>query len=147
MPCTYYLCSNCMLIPDSGLDYTSSLLTAVFNGSSTAVVSVPTLPDDIVEGEENFTAIIIVPVDATTTYRVTRGTPATATVLRTQMTAKGVSCRVANNGCIQSGLLAPSVTAVCIILSPLFPFVDPQSADPLCTFQHCTTDRAALCTV
>ncbi len=69
-----------MLIPDC-LDYTSVLLTAVFRGSSTAVVSVPTLPDNIVEGEENFTAVILVPADATTTYRVTRGTPATATVV------------------------------------------------------------------
>ena len=69
------------LYATDGPDYTSGLLTAVFRGSSTAVVSVPTLPDNIVEGEENFTAVILVPVDATTTYRVTRGTPATATVV------------------------------------------------------------------
>ena len=68
-----------MLIPD-GPDYTSSLLTAVFRGNSTAVVPVPTLPDYIVEGEESFTAAIVVPVDATMAYRVTRGSPATATV-------------------------------------------------------------------
>ena len=69
-----------MLIP-GGPDYTSGLLATTFRGSSTAVVSVPTLPDSIVEGEENFTAAILVPLDATTTYRVTRGTPATATVV------------------------------------------------------------------
>ena len=75
-----YLCSICMLIPDC-LDYTSSLLTAVFRGNSTAIVPVPTLPDYIVEGEENFAAVIIVPVDATVAYRITRGSPATATVV------------------------------------------------------------------
>ena len=69
-----------MLIPDC-LDYTSSLLTAVFRGNSTAVVPVPTLPDYIVEGEESFTAAILVPVDATVVYRVTRGSPARATVM------------------------------------------------------------------
>ena len=75
-----YLHSICILIPD-GPDYTSSLLTAVFRGNSTAVVPVPTLPDYIVEGEESFTAAIVVPVDATMAYRVTRGSPATATVV------------------------------------------------------------------
>ena len=69
-----------MLIPD-GPDYTSGVLTTVFKGSSTAVVPVPTLPDNIVEGEENFTAAIVVPVDATTNYRVESGTPSTATVV------------------------------------------------------------------
>ena len=70
-----------MLVSDSGPDYTSGLLTAAFRGSSTAVVSVPTLPDNIVEGEETFTAVILVPVGVTTTYRVRSGTPATATVV------------------------------------------------------------------
>ena len=69
-----------MLIPD-GPDYTSGVLTTAFRGSSTAVVLVPTLPDNIVEGEENFTAAILVPVDAATTYRVRSGTPARATVV------------------------------------------------------------------
>ena len=69
-----------MLIPD-GSDYTGGVLTTAFRGNSTAVVPVPTLPDNIVEGEESFTAAILVPVDATTTYRVTSGTPATATVV------------------------------------------------------------------
>ena len=69
-----------MLIPD-GPDYTTGVLTTAFRGSSTAVVPVPTLPDNIVEGEESFIAVIIVPMDATTTYRVRRGTPATATVV------------------------------------------------------------------
>ena len=69
-----------MFIPD-GPDFTSSLLTAVFRGSSTAVVPVPTLPDYIVEREESFTAAIIVPVDATMAYRVIRGSPARATVV------------------------------------------------------------------
>ena len=59
----------------------SGVLTTVFRGSSTAVVPVPTLPDNIVEGEESFTAVIIVPVDATMAYRITRGSPATATVV------------------------------------------------------------------
>ena len=84
-----------MLIPDC-LDYTSVLLTAVFRGSSTAVVSVPTLPDNIVEGEENFTAVILVPLDAATTYRVTRGSPATATVVinddDSKFSAFNISC-------------------------------------------------------
>ncbi len=70
-----------MLVSDSGPDYTSGLLTAAFRGSSTAVVPVPTLPNNIVEGEENFTAAILVPLDATLACRVTRGTPATATVV------------------------------------------------------------------
>ena len=69
-----------MLIPD-GPDYTSGVLTTAFKGSSTTVVPVPTLPDNIVEGEENFTAVIVVPVDATMAYRVRSGTPATATVV------------------------------------------------------------------
>ena len=68
-----------MLIPD-GPDYNSSLLTAAFRGSSTAVVPVPTLPNNIAEGEESFAAVIL-PADATVAYRVTRGTPATATVM------------------------------------------------------------------
>ena len=70
-----------MLIPDSGLDYTGGLLTASFRGSSTAVVPVPTLHNNIVEGEESFTAVILVPVDATMACRVRSGTPATATVV------------------------------------------------------------------
>ena len=69
-----------MLIPD-GPDYTSGVLTTAFRGSSTAVLPVPTLPDNIVEGEESFIATILVPVDATMTYRVRSGTPATATVV------------------------------------------------------------------
>ena len=69
-----------MLISD-GPDYTSGVLTTAFRGSSTAVVPVPTLPDNIFEGEESFIAVIIVPVDATRTYRVRRGTPAAATVV------------------------------------------------------------------
>ena len=68
-------------VPDSGLDYTSGVLTTAFRSSSTAVVPVPTLHDNIVEGEENFTAAILVPVDATMAYRVRSGTPATATVV------------------------------------------------------------------
>ena len=72
-----------MLIPDSGLDYTGGLLTASFRGNSTAIVPVPTLHDNIVEGEENFTAVILVPVDATMACRVRSGTPSTATVVIT----------------------------------------------------------------
>ena len=72
-----------MLIPDSGLDYTGDLLTAAFRGNSTAVVPVPTLPNSIVEGEENFTAVIVVPLDASMACRVRSGTPATATVVIT----------------------------------------------------------------
>ena len=64
-----------------GADYTGGLLTATFSGSSTAVVQVPTLPDDDVEGVESFTAVIQVPAETTQDYRVTAGSPDTATVL------------------------------------------------------------------
>ena len=69
-----------LLIID-GADYTGVLLTATFSGSSTAVVQVPTLHDDDVEGAENFTAVIQVPAETTRDYRVTAGSPDTATVL------------------------------------------------------------------
>ena len=66
-----------LLIVD-GADYTGGLLNATFSGSSTAVVQVPTLPDDLVEGVENFTAVILVPAE--TTCNITAGSPDTATV-------------------------------------------------------------------
>ena len=55
-------------------------MTATFSGSSTAVVPVPTLTDNVLEGAENFTVVIQVPPDTTTNYRITRGSPDTATV-------------------------------------------------------------------
>ena len=62
-------------------DYTGGLLTATFSGSSTAVVQVPTIPDDLVEGVENFTAVIQVPAETTRDCRITAGSPDAATVL------------------------------------------------------------------
>ena len=41
---------------------------------------VPTLPDDVLEGLEYFTGVIQVPPETTTNYRVTAGSPDTATV-------------------------------------------------------------------
>ena len=87
MLCAYYVCNYCMLIPDAS-DYTGGVLTTAFRGNSTAVVPVPTLPDNIVEGDESFTAAILVPVDATMAYRVRSGTPATATVVITDDDSK-----------------------------------------------------------
>ena len=82
IPCNVYQQHTVLYaFPDSGLDYTGGLLTAVFKGSSTAVVPVPTLTNSIVEGEENFTAVIVVPLDATMACRVRSGTPARATVV------------------------------------------------------------------
>ena len=63
-------------------------MTATFSGSSTAVVPVPTLTDNVLEGTENFTAVIQVPPDTTTNYRVTRGSPDTATVEIMDATSK-----------------------------------------------------------
>ena len=63
-------------------------MTATFSGSSTAVVPVPTLTDDVLEGPENFTAVIQVPLDATTNYRLTRGSPDSATVEIMDATSK-----------------------------------------------------------
>ena len=63
-----------------GADYTGGLLTATFNGSSTAVVQVPTLPDDDVEGVESFTAVIQVSAETIRDYRVTAGSPDKATI-------------------------------------------------------------------
>ena len=63
-------------------------MTATFSGSSTAVVPVPTLTDNVLEGTENFTAVIQVPPDTTTNYRVTRGSPDTATMEIMDATSK-----------------------------------------------------------
>ena len=63
-------------------------MTATFSGSSTAVVPVPTLTDNVLEGTKNFTAVIQVPPDTTTNYRVTRGSPDTATVEIMDATSK-----------------------------------------------------------
>ena len=68
-----------LLIVD-GADYTGGLLNATFSGSNTTVVQVPTLPDDLVEGVENFTAVIQVPAETIRDYRVTAGSPDKATV-------------------------------------------------------------------
>ena len=68
-----------LLIAD-GPDYTGGLYTATFSGSSTTSVPVPTLPDDVLEGLEYFTGVIQVPPETTTNYRVTAGSPDTATV-------------------------------------------------------------------
>ena len=71
---------NLSLLITDGADYTGGLLTATFNGSSTAVVQVPTLQDDLVEGVESFTAVIQVPAETIRDYRVTAGSPDKATV-------------------------------------------------------------------
>ena len=55
-------------------------MTATFSGSSTTSVPVPTLSDNVLEGEETFTGVIQVPPETTNDYRVTRGSPDTATV-------------------------------------------------------------------
>ena len=68
-----------LLIAD-GADYTGGLLNATFSGSSTTSVRVPTLPDNVLEGLETFTVVIQVPPETTTNYRVTAGSPDTATV-------------------------------------------------------------------
>ena len=52
----------------------------MFSGNNTTVVPVPTLLDNVFEGEETFTVAILVPADATRKYRVTRGKPETATI-------------------------------------------------------------------
>ena len=68
-----------LLIAD-GADYTGGLYTATFSGSSTTSVQVPTLPNNVLEGLETFTGVIQVPPETTTNYRVTAGSPDTATV-------------------------------------------------------------------
>ena len=68
-----------ILIAD-GTDYTGGLYTATFSGNSTTSVQVPTLPDNVLEGLETFTGVIQVPPETTTSYRVTAGSPDTATV-------------------------------------------------------------------
>ena len=68
-----------LLIAD-GADYTGGLYNATFSGSSTTSVPVPTLPDDVLEGLEYFTGVIQVPPESTTNYRVTAGSPDTATI-------------------------------------------------------------------
>ena len=52
----------------------------MFSGNNTTVVPVPTLPNNVFEGEETFTVAILVPVDTIRKYRVTRGSPETATI-------------------------------------------------------------------
>ena len=76
---TCILCSPPLLIAD-GADYTGGLLTATFSGSSTTSVRVPTLADNVLEGLETFTGVIQVPPETTTNYRVTAGSPDTASV-------------------------------------------------------------------
>ena len=71
-----------------GLDYTGGLLTATFSGSSTTSVPGPTLSDNVLEGEETFTGVIQVPPETTNDYRVTRGSPDTATVNSFDATSK-----------------------------------------------------------
>ena len=55
-------------------------MIATFSGSSTAVVQVPTLSDEVAERVENFTAVIEVSTNTTMDYRVMRGSPDNATV-------------------------------------------------------------------
>ena len=116
-----YATCTCILYlyATDGPDYTSGLLTAVFRGSSSAVVSVPTLHDNIVEGEENFAAVILVPLDATMTYRVRSGTPATATVVINDDDSKFSSCMFpAIFMCILS--IACHLMCMCIIFNYIF---------------------------
>ena len=78
-PADIFCCIPPLLIAD-GPDYTGGLLTATFSGSSTTSVRVPTLPDNVLEGLEYFTVVIQVPPETPTNYRVTAGSPDTATV-------------------------------------------------------------------
>ena len=43
-------------------------------------MQVPTLSDDVLEGVERFSVIVLVPADTTENYRVRRGSPDSATV-------------------------------------------------------------------
>ena len=63
-----------------GLDYTGGLMTAKFSGTSTASVQVLTLSDNVLEGDETFTGVILVPRDTIRDYRVTPGLPDNATI-------------------------------------------------------------------
>ena len=78
-PADIFYCIPPLLIAD-GADYTGGLYTATFSGSSTTSVPVPTLPDNVLEGLEYFTVVIQVPPETPTNYRVTAGSPDTATV-------------------------------------------------------------------
>ena len=80
-----------LLIAD-GADYTGGLYTATFSGSSTTSVRVPTLPDNVLEGLETFTGVIQVPPNTTTNYRVTAGSPDTATVNIMDATSEFSTC-------------------------------------------------------
>ena len=89
-------CIPSSLIAD-GPDYTGGLLTATFSGSSTAVVPVLILTDNVLDETENFTAVIKVPADTTRDYKVTRGSPDTATVVIIDTTSKlWFSCILSN---------------------------------------------------
>ena len=67
-------------------------MTATFSGSSTAVVQVPTLSDEVAERVENFTAVIEVSTKTTKDYRVMHGLPDTATVQIDDDDSKHIGC-------------------------------------------------------
>ena len=63
-----------------GEDYIGEVYNVTFDGSNIATVPVPSVDDDLVEGVEEFTAVIRVPNDTQREHLVTRGSPDTATV-------------------------------------------------------------------
>ena len=63
-----------------GEDYVGEVYNVTFDGSNMATVPVPSIDDSIVEGVEDFTAVIRVPNDTQREHLVTRGSPDTAIV-------------------------------------------------------------------
>nr|WNS50027.1 Na-Ca exchanger/integrin-beta4-like protein [Halisarca dujardinii] len=61
-------------------DYLGEVYNVTFEGTNVAVVPVPSIDDDLVEGVEEFTAVIVVPADTQREHLVTRGSPDTAVV-------------------------------------------------------------------
>ena len=80
--CMYILNLHFFLINFStvGEDYIGEVYNVTFDGSNIATVPVPSVDDDLVEGVEEFTAVIRVPNDTQREHLVTRGSPDTATV-------------------------------------------------------------------
>ena len=86
------MCSPPLLIVDGATTYTGGLYNATFSGSNTTSVLVPTLPDNVLEGLETLTGVMQVPPEITTNYRVTAGSPDTATVNIMDATSKFSIC-------------------------------------------------------
>ena len=84
-------------------------MNATFSGSSTTSVPVPTLSDNVLEGEETFTGVIQVPPETTNDYRVTHGSPDNATVKILDATSKSQL-----NIAVSAALTVCTVMAVCL---------------------------------